>query len=276
MQRIDAHQHFWKFDPVRDAWIDDTMRVIQRDFYPTDLKPLLEQHGFDGCISVQADQSQAENDFLLSLANQYDFIEGIVGWVDLQDDNIEERLAQLSQFPKLKGFRHVLQSEPQRDFMLRPAFQRGIGALQLFDFAYDVLIYPDQLNFTRLLIESFPAQRFVIDHLAKPYIKNKNIEGWKRDITSLAKYDHVYCKVSGMVTEAAWKDWEKADFRPYLDVILQGFGTSRLMFGSDWPVCTVAGTYTEVVDIVQDYFSGFSIEEQNALYGGTASKFYNL
>lgn len=274
--RIDAHQHFWKFDPVRDSWIDDSMKVIQRDFLPDDLEPVLLKNGFDGCVSVQSDQSPAENMFHLQLADQFGFIKGIVGWVDFQAADIEDQLSAYRKFGKLKGFRHVLQGEKQRDFMLRPAFKRGISHLQRFGYTYDVLIFPDQLAYVLEFVRSFPDQPFVVDHLAKPYIKRGEIVQWRKDITQLAQFNHVYCKVSGMVTEADWSSWRPGDFKPYLDAVTEGFGTERIIFGSDWPVCLVAAGYENVVDIPAQYYSSFSKDEQQAIFGENAKRFYNL
>lgn len=274
--RVDAHQHFWQFDPVRDNWINEDMAAIQKDFMPQDLQPLLAENGFDGCVAVQADQSEEQTNFLVRLAEQHPFIKGVVGWVDLQAENITERLQHFSQYKIIKGFRHVLQGEPQRDLMLSPAFVRGIKALKEFDFTYDILIFLDQLIYSKNLAAQFPEQKFVIDHLAKPHIKKKEIKEWTLDIESIAKLPNVHCKVSGMVTEADWKGWQKEDFRPYMDVIVENFGIDRILFGSDWPVCLVAASYKEVVDIVQDYFSAFSDSEQAKVFGGNAVSFYNL
>ena len=276
MKGIDSHQHFWKFDPVRDSWIDEPMATIQRDFSPMDLKPLLAANSFEGSVVVQSDQSEAENAFQLDNASRNEFIKGVVGWVDLQADNVHDRLAYYSQFKKMKGFRHVLQGEKQRDFMLRPQFKKGIGELHAFGFTYDILIYPDQLSFTEQFVKSFPYQPFVIDHIAKPYIKDKKIDQWKKELQALGKYENVSCKISGMVTEAEWKNWKKEDFRPYLDVVFETFGTHRIMFGSDWPVCLVAASYTQVVDIVKDYFSTLSANEQEAFFKSNAERFYKL
>ena len=276
MSRIDAHQHFWKFDPVRDAWIDESMKRIQRDFYPQDLKPLLDTHGFDGCVLVQSDQSDAETEFLLSLAWQYPFIKGIVGWIDLQADDISERLAQSAHNKMLKGFRHVLQGEKQRDFMLRPAFMRGIAELQRYGYTYDILVYPDQLPFVKKFVATFPNQPFVIDHLAKPYIKNREIDAWRNDMRDIAAFQNVYCKVSGMVTEADLEMWKAPELTPYIDVVVEAFGVQRLMFGSDWPVCLLAAEYGEVVNIVKDYFASYSKSEQELIFGTAASRFYKL
>ena len=276
MKGIDAHQHFWKYDPVRYAWIDESMDEIKRDFLPLDLEPLLLENDLEGCVVVQADQSEAENEFQLKNAATYDFIKGVVGWIDFEAVNIHERLNHFSQFKKLKGFRHILQGEKQRDFMLRPDFKRGIAALKSFDYTYDILIFPDQLGYTKTFVEAFPYQPFVVDHLAKPYIKHKKIDEWKKDMLALAKYENVFCKVSGMVTEADWGNWEKEDFVPYMEVALEAFGSKRLMFGSDWPVCLVAASYKHMLLIAKEYFSSLSADEQIAFWGGNARRFYNL
>ena len=276
MKIIDAHQHFWKFDPVRDRWINDEMKVIQKDFLPADLEMLLKENAVDGTVVVQSDQSESENEFQLNNAEQHDFIKGVVGWVDLQSDEIDDKLARYKQFKKLKGFRHVLQGEAQRDLMLQPAFQRGIDLLSKFGFTYDLLILPDQLRYAKQLAANFPRQKFVLDHLAKPGIKSGEINEWKKDIAALASHENVYCKISGMVTEADWKQWKKNDFQPYLDVVVNAFGAKRIMFGSDWPVCLVAASYKEMKEIVDDYFSSFSQSEQDAFFGATAIEFYNL
>jgi len=276
MLRIDSHQHFWKYDPVEYDWIDDSMAVIQKNFLPDDLEPILKANGFDGCITVQSHQSEKENDFQLANADQHDFIKAVVGWVDLRSAKIEERLAHYQQFKKLKGFRHVLQGETQRDFMLRPDFLNGISLLKKYGFTYDILILPDQLKYTADLIVQFPNQRFVIDHIAKPGIKQKQLKEWEKGIEAVAEFENVFCKVSGMVTEADWDNWKPEDFQMYLDVVTANFGIDRLMFGSDWPVCKVAAAYGQVVAIVKEYFSGFSETEQHGFFGGNAIKFYNL
>jgi L-fuconolactonase len=274
--QIDAHQHFWKFDPVRDSWITEDMAVIQRNFMPEDLQLLLEQNGFGGCVAVQADQSEEQTNFLVELANGFPFIKGVVGWVDLQAEDITERLQQFSQHKIIKGFRHVLQGEPQRDLMLSQKFIKGIAALKAFNFTYDLLVFPDQLIYSKNLVAQFPEQKFVLDHLAKPYIRKKEIKEWTLDMESIAKLPNVWCKLSGMVTEADWKGWQKDDFRPYIDVVVEAFGIGKIMFGSDWPVCQVAASYNEVVEIVKDYFSSFSRDEQEKVFGGNAAGFYNL
>ncbi|MEO7046777.1 MAG: amidohydrolase family protein, partial [Ferruginibacter sp.] len=247
MNKIDAHQHFWQFDPVRDNWITDDMSVIQKDFLPDDLKPVLKDNSINGTVAVQASQSENETIFLIALSEKYDFIKGVVGWIDFQRDDVMEMLAKYKSFPIVKGFRHVLQGEAQRDLMLQPFFKKGIAALQHFGFTYDLLILPDQLKFCIELVAAFPEQKFVIDHIAKPNIKNGEIEDWQHQIKKISAYPNLYCKISAMTTEADWKNWKQQDFKPYLDVIVNAFGTRRIMFGSDWPVCLVAGSYEETL-----------------------------
>jgi L-fuconolactonase len=213
---------------------------------------------------------------LLNLADKNDFIKGVVGWVDLQSTSVEERLAYFQSFVKLKGFRHLVQDEKDRAMMLRPEFARGIKALKKFDFAYDILIFPDQLAYARKFIELFPEQRFVIDHLAKPYIKEKKINEWREEIIHVAKFKNTHCKISGMVTEADWSGWLEEDFSPYLDVVVNAFGTERIMFGSDWPVCLLAGDYDDIVNIAKNYFLSYSQDERDKIFGLNATKFYNL
>lgn len=276
MLQIDAHQHFWKYNAVRDSWITEEMSVIQRDFLPEDLRPLLAQNNFDGCVVVQSDQSEEENTFQLNNAAKNDFIKGVVGWVDLQANNLEERLEYYSRFEKLKGFRHVLQGEADRALMLKPAFINGISRLEKYNFTYDILIFTDQLQYIPEFVTAFPRQKFVIDHIVKPSIKNKEITQWKKEIQAVAKCENVWCKISGLVTEASWKSWKRDDFVPYLDVVTNAFGTDRIMFGSDWPVCLVAASYEQTISIVKNYFSTFSTDEQNAFFGGNAVEFYSL
>jgi L-fuconolactonase len=252
------------------------MSVIQRDFLPEHLQPLLTENKFEGCVAVQSDQSEEHNLFLLQLAEDNRFIKGIVGWVDLRADNIEDRLAHYHALEKIKGFRHVLQGEEDRSLMLRPAFLNGISKLQQYNFTYDILIFHDQLQYIPEFVASFPNQKFVIDHIAKPAIKEKELVAWKKGMQTIAAYENVYCKISGLVTEADWKNWKPADFTPYLDVVTESFGTGRIMYGSDWPVCLVAASYNNMLSVVKDYFSRFSSDEQNAFFGGNASGFYNL
>jgi L-fuconolactonase len=273
---IDSHLHFWKYHPLKDAWITNDMKVIQQDFLPADFLSLLQQNTIDGCIAVQAEQSEEETDFLLQLAQENDFIKGVVGWIDLRAANVEERMEHYVQYKKLKGFRHIVQAEPQDDFLLRNDFCRGIAKLARYNFTYDILIFPKQLPYAVKLVQLFPQQAFVIDHLAKPNFVIADFLEWEKNIRTIAAYKNVYCKVSGMVTEADWKNWRPADFLFCLDVVTEAFGINRLMFGSDWPVCLLAASYPQVSNIVRDYFSKFSIAEQQQFFGTNAINFYNL
>lgn len=273
--KIDSHQHFWIFDPIRDSWITPEMETIQRDFLPADLKPVLDDNGMDGCVAVQADQSNAETEFLLHLADANDFIKGVVGWIDLKSADLYDRLEVYSQFEKLKGFRHVAQGQPA-GFLLQPDFIKGVKQLAAFDFTYDILIYQNQLMEAYEFAKQLPNVRFVLDHIAKPDIKKEEIETWATGIEKLAELANVNCKISGMVTEADWYTWKKSDFRPYLDVVFNAFGSDRILFGSDWPVCLVAAKYKDMKAIVTDYITSFSQAEQDKIMGNNAVKFYNL
>ncbi|CAN5529075.1 amidohydrolase family protein [soil metagenome] len=274
--RIDSHQHFWKYHPVKDAWITDDMKVIQRDFLPADLSPLLQQNNVDGCVAVQADQSETETDFLLQLAKENDWIKGVVGWTDLRAPNLEEKLQHYAQYNKIKGFRHVVQAEPADDFLLGAEFCNGIALLSKYHFTYDILVFPRQLKHVAAFVQQFPDQPFVIDHLAKPDFKKADFAEWEKAMRVAAAYPNVSCKVSGMVTEANWSSWTNDDFTYCLDVVVEAFGINRLMFGSDWPVCLVAASYQETCNIVHRYFMQFSIAEQEKLWGQNAVDFYHL
>jgi len=253
------------------------MSVIQRDFLPADLEPVLRAEGIGGSVIVQSDQSEEENEFQLANAAGHDFIRGVVGFVDLQSPAVEEELVRYKKFPKMKGFRHVLQGEKDRALMLKPAFKRGIGLLKKYGYTYDILIFPDQLGYSHEFAAAFPDQPFVIDHIAKPYIREKKLTSeWKAAIRAIAAQENVYCKISGMVTEADWKSWTAEDLRPYMDTVVEAFGTGRIMYGSDWPVCLVAASYQQVFRTVKDYFSSFSPAEQHAFFQGNATRFYNL
>lgn len=275
MTIIDTHQHYWKYDPVNYAWINDDMAVIRQDFLPADLQPVLTANGVAASIAVQADQTEQETDWLLQLADENPFIAGVVGWVDLRSPQLAERLQHYAQFSKLKGFRHVLQGE-EPSFMLQSSFVNGIAQLQAHGFAYDILIFPQHLPAALQLVQQFPEQRFVIDHLAKPYIKQGLIGEWASGMKALAAHTNVYCKISGMVTEADWRKWSAADLHPYIDTVVQAFGTNRCMFGSDWPVCLVAAAYDKWLQTVQDFFAGFSTEEQAMVFAGNAKHFYQI
>lgn len=273
---IDSHQHFWHYEPVKHVWIDDEMAVIRKDFMPSDLEVIYKEHGIDGCVAVQADQTLAETDFLLKLASEHDFIKGVVGWVDLRNSDIETTLETYSQHKKLKGFRHVVQGEADHNFLLRPNFLIGMSLLKKFDFTYDILIFPHQLGATLEFVKQFPNQKFVIDHIAKPYIKDGFYDGWAVLMKEIAKQENVSCKLSGMITEADYKLWTPEQIKPYMALVLEAFGPERLLFGSDWPVCLVAGNYSKVKKLVTDFISTLSPSEQAEIMGTNAMNFYNL
>ncbi len=252
------------------------MSVLKRDYMPPDLLPELTANGLSGCVAVQADQSEQETEFLLELSGQYEFIKGVVGWVDLQSPQVSGRLQHFSRFKKLRGFRHVLQSETDDGFMLRPEFCRGIQALKEFAFTYDILIYARQLPAALELVSRFPEQPFVVDHMAKPAIKSGELAPWAAQMRSLADHSNVYCKISGLVTEADWRNWRGEDFVPYLDVVFETFGPERLMFGSDWPVCLVAGNYPQVKQLIETYVTRLPIYQKKAIFGLNAARFYGL
>ena len=273
---IDSHQHFWEYDPVRYAWIDDSMKVLQKDFLPADLGPILKDNKVDGCVAVQADQSEAETEFLLRMAGENDFIKGVVGWVDLRADNIADRLAYFSQDKKLKGIRHIVQEEPDPEFMLRKDFQNGIGHLARFGLTYDILVYPNQLAAAVLLTRAFPDQKFVLDHIAKPRISEGLDSEWVHHIKELALNANVSCKVSGMVTETRNFKWQQEDFSPFIEMVLDAFGWQRLLYGSDWPVCLLGGSYKEVLTIVKDYMDKLPEKEKAGIMGLNAINFYSL
>ena len=274
---IDSHQHFWNYDPKKHAWIDDNMSVIRKSFAPEDLKKVYTENGIDGCVAVQADQTLDETNFLLDLAAKNDFIKGVVGWVDLRaDDNIEKILESYSEAKKLKGIRHIVQGEADHNFLLRPSFLNGISKLEKHNLVYDILIFPHQLGAAIEFVKHFPNQKFVIDHIAKPYIKDGFYDGWAVLMKEIAKYDNVFCKISGMTTEADYSTWTPEQIHPYMNLVLEAFGTDRIMFGSDWPVCMVAGNYAQVKELTTHFISSLSPNEQAAIMGNNAVKFYDL
>jgi L-fuconolactonase len=271
--RLDAHQHFWSYDAAQYPWIPPGS-PLHRDWLPADLAALQRPLGFDGAIAVQARQVVGESDWLLSLADKHVNVKGVVGWVDLRSDRVEADLARLVAHPKFVGVRHVVQEEPDDDFMLGKDFQRGISKLAAFGLTYDILIYPKQLPAAIRLAANFPAQPFVLDHIAKPPIKEGTIEPWKALLRELAKLPNVHCKVSGMLTEADHRHWQAGQFRPYLDTVFEAFGPARLMYGSDWPVCLFAGSYEQAFRLVDDYARGLTEAERAGLFGDNASRFY--
>ena len=273
--RIDSHQHFWKYDSQRDSWINDEMKVLKKDFMPADLKIIFKENLIDGCVAVQADQSERETEFLLSLANKNQFIKGVVGWVDFGKRDVNDSLSYFSAHKKIKGFRHIIQAEPA-GFLLSDTFQRGITKLNKYNFTYDIVISPKQLIEAYIFVKKNPNQKFVIDHLAKPSIKENGFKHWKKLIEPFSVLENVYCKLSGLVTEADWTHWKEENFKPYLDEIVNKFGINRIMYGSDWPVCLLAASYQKQLLIIENYFQLFSQSEKEKVFGKNAIQFYNL
>lgn len=273
--RIDAHQHFWRYDPGSYGWIDEPMAALRRDYLPAEARGEMARTGIDACVAVQVRQSLEETRWLLAIADANPFIAGVVGWVDLQAPDVGARLESFAGHPKLVGVRHIVQGEPD-EFMRRPAFRAGLGVLQEFGLAYDILVYSRQLPMAIELVDYFPAQPFVLDHLGKPDIRGGRFDAWQRNIRELAARANVCAKVSGLVTEADWTRWTPDALRPYLDVAFDCFGASRLMIGSDWPVCTVAADYQRTMRVVMEYVAGLPQSEQEAVLGGSARRFWNL
>jgi L-fuconolactonase len=274
--RIDAHQHFWTYNPSEYGWIDESMATLRRNCLPSDLKPELDRVGFQGCVAVQARQSLEETRWLLKLASESPFILGVVGWVDLRSTQLRSELQALTERKKLVGVRHIVQSEPDDRFLMQPDFLHGISLLEEFDLAYDILIYEKHLPVATEFVERFPRQRFVLDHLAKPPIREQGLHPWAEGIRELATFPNVCCKLSGLVTEADWQGWSAEQFKPYLDIAFDSFGADRLMIGSDWPVCTVAASYCRTIDLVQNYVRLCPAEVVEKVLGETAKKFYKL
>ena len=252
------------------------MEVLAQDRLPPDLKPLLEENGIEGTVAVQARQVVEETEALLAMAEEYDFIRGVVGWVDLRSPNVKAQLERFKDRAKMAGVRHVVQDEPDEQFVLRDDFMRGIGKLNAYDLVYDILIFPHQLAATIELVKRFPDQVFILDHIAKPNIKDEQMSPWESDIKKLASFGNVSCKISGMVTEADWHNWSAEDFKPYMEVVLEAFGAKRLTIGSDWPVCTLAGEYGSVVNIAADFIAQLSDNEQKAIWEENPARIYGL
>ena len=274
--RIDSHQHFWHYEAAEYPWIDADKDALKADYKPADLALLMAANGIDGTVAVQARQNLRETEFLLELADSNDFIRGVVGWVDLRADDIAAQLERLAPHPRMVGVRHIVHDEADDRFMLGGSFLDGLALLNQTKLTYDLLLYPRHLRVAIDVVKRFPEQPFVLDHISKPFIKDGILEPWASEIRELASYDNVWCKVSGMVTEAAWKTWAQDDYRPYLDVVFDCFGVDRLMFGSDWPVCTLSGSYSEVVGIVRSYIEGLSDQEKDKVMGDNATALYGL
>jgi L-fuconolactonase len=273
---IDSHQHFWRYDAGRDTWITPEMAVLKRDYLPADLRRELSANGVDASVAVQASQSEQETLFLLQLAGQHEEIAGVVGWVDLQAGNVKDRLEFFSQFPRLRGFRHIAQSEPDNNFLLGKDFCRGIACLRDFNFTYDLLIYPRQLPAAIELVKRFPQQPFVVDHLAKPLVRSGEMQPWAGQMEEMAAQRNAWCKLSGLITEAEWGKWTSQQLQPYLATVLKAFGPDRLMFGSDWPVCLLSGGYAQAKQLVVEAAAHLAPPQQQKIFGSNAISFYGL
>ena len=268
--KIDAHHHFWRYDPVQYDWIGEDMGALRRDFLPEHLEQEIRAAGIDGVVSVQARQSLEETAALAEFARRHDFIKGFVGWVPLVSPDVTRDLEAFAGEPKFRGVRHVLQGEADDRYMLRADFNAGIRALGRFGLVYDVLIFERHLPQTIDFVRAHPAQTFVLDHLAKPRVKDGSFDDWRKNLRELSRHENVFCKLSGLVTEAHWQDWTEDGLRPYADAVLEAFGARRTLFGSDWPVCLVACGYGRWVQVVRDFARALSADEQAELFGGTA------
>ena len=275
--RLDAHQHFWRYDAAAYPWIGRDMACLRQDFQPDDLRPLLDAAGLDGCIAVQARACASETDQLLNLAKRYPWIRAVVGWVDLCASDLEASLERWAQAPVLRGFRHQLQDESSpAGFMQKPEFQRGLATLQRRGLVYEVLVKARDLGAVTELCQQHDRHHLVLDHLGKPDVQAADLKAWARQLAPLAALPHVSCKLSGLITEAHWHDWQSAQLTPYLHVALELFGPERLMFGSDWPVCLLASDYSATCTLLDSLTSTLGPTQQAAIWGGTACRVYNI
>ncbi len=273
---IDAHQHFWMYNANRHAWISDDMKLLRKNFLPVDLIDLYKQHHIDGCIAVQADESDQETQFLVDLAAKNDFIKGVVGWIDHKDKQLDEKLLHYSIQPTIKGFRHIIQGRPDDLYLANPDFHHFLKALSFYSFTYDVLITEDQLSATINCTEKFPDQKFILDHCGKPNIKAKNRKAWASNIKILAGNPNMYCKLSGLVTEAEWNKWTYDDLVPYLEIATEHFGAERICFGSDWPVCLLSASFEKIMAYTNRFIHQLTSIEQKNILGLNACRFYGI
>lgn len=278
MATIDSHQHFWRLsEPFDYGWLDTPEHAaIRRDYLPQDLLPQLKKVGVDYTVFVQTQHAVEENRWVLGLADQYDFIAGVVGWVDLASERCEEQLLEFREHPKFVGIRHITQGEPDDNFIVRTDVVRGLKVLEKHRVPFDLLFFPKHLRHAPTLAQQLPGLPMVIDHLAKPPIKTASLKGWSDDLRAAARHPSIYCKLSGMITEADWEHWKPADLKPYIETALEAFGPQRCMFGSDWPVCELAGSYEQVYNALAEAIGPLSDTEREQIFGATARRFYNL
>jgi len=274
--RIDAHQHFWNHDPIKHFWINDDMKVIKRDFSPGDLAPLLKESKFDGTIAVQADETMAETTFLLDLARKNDYIKAVVGWVDLRKEAVEEDLLMLKSQQKLAGFRCIMQGTEDEAYLKNSVFLKNVSRLTQFDFTYDLLVFHNQMESLVRFTDKLQDNRLILDHIGKPDIKNKQIKQWKEQLRILSSNPNIYCKLSGMLTEADHQRWTYDDIMPYMETAAEYFGVDRLCFGSDWPVCLLAGSFKQVHDVVDCFVEQLNTTEREKIFGTNTAAFYKI
>jgi L-fuconolactonase len=272
---IDSHVHFWKYNEGNYSWIDSSMKLLQKDYLPTELEPTLKRNFVDGCIAIQATSTEIETKFLAELSNTHPIIKGVVGWADLKAPDAEKKLITLKAYPSIVGLRHIAQDEPD-DYYYNREFRKGLALLQPFGYTFDLLLFPRQLRAARDLAGEFPGQTFILDHCGKPDIRNKEINDWKQGITELAAHPNVFCKLSGLLTQTRWKDWRPADFYPCLDVVVESFGVDRLLFASDWPVMLVSGMYVQWKSLLEKYMEHFLPEDRDKIFGLTAKRVYGI
>ena len=276
VEKIDSHFHLWRYENDDYGWIDENMGTLKRDFLPPDIERELQGTRIDGAIAVQAQQTLNETDWLIGLADQFSFIRGVVGWAPIANEDFSEHLDRLQPLRKLKGLRHVVQSEPDDNFILNASFNRGIARLKNTGLVYDILIFEKHLPAAIQFVDRHPQQKFVLDHIAKPRIRERVMDPWRQNIAELAKRENVYCKLSGMVTEADWAAWSPQDLWPYVEVVLEAFGPQRLMAGSDWPVCLLATSYPGWFNALNTFLEKLTVSERERVQGATATEVYGL
>lgn len=274
--RIDSHQHFWKYDKKKHSWITDEMSVIRKDFSPIDFEPHLKAHELDGTVAVQVDEIESETEFLLSLSEKYDYIKGVVGWIDLRDPQAEKRMHSFSKRKKLVGFRAIMQGTHDREYFLHQQFINNVNKLSQFDWTYDLLVYHDQMPSLIDFVGQLNETRLILDHIGKPDIRGGERKKWEKSLRTIAGHPGIYCKLSGMITEADYKNWTYDQLKPYMDLVFEAFGPDRICYGSDWPVCLVAGTYAQTMGVVERYLENFDPEIKNKIFGLNAVNFYKL
>jgi L-fuconolactonase len=272
---LDSHVHFWKYNKTDYAWIDGDMKILRKDYLPNDIELTLKRNNVDGCIAVQATTTEVETRFLAELSKTHPVIKGVVGWTDLRANDVEKRLSELKAYSSIVGIRHIVQSEPD-DFLYDEQFRAGVALLNEFGYTFDILIFPRQLKAAIDFVAAFPGQQFILDHCAKPNIKKGEIDQWKAGIADLAALPNVVCKLSGLITEASWKQWSPHDFYPYLDTVFESFGMDRLLFGSDWPVMLLSGIYVQWKSLIEKYMENMLPEDKEKVMGLNTEKTYRI